>query len=456
MKFSILTTFVLLFSVLGFSQTVKINGIVKNSKDSIINFYKNERNILTREKDGIRHKAIIEPNGRFEITLPEKANGEWVLELGSFKRLLYLSTNKKLNIIIDKEVKTNNGVNGIIATGENVNDFNLLDHLVDKVNQKYDVAYFNRLSKALVKEALELRIGRAEYIISIIDEYNKKNHLSNEYYKWLITKFSYEPYERTCVESIINIIHPDKNLLELLTEKGIDSDYAAINSTEYNDLVEYYVHFQFKGILSLDSLFDFASKNLSGLTKEMYFTRQLFAYTKIEGNSYEELFRKYAKMIKNKAFISLLQQSRENYLNSLNENKIAKVETEKYPLIAEIFNKYNGKIVYLDFWASWCGPCKVEMPNAAKLKDKLRGKDIVFLYLGYGDEKDKWLKARNELKIDGEHYLLTPKMQTEVNDLFKITGIPHYAIIGKDGSIMDLNASRPSQVYYQLIKLEGK
>jgi hypothetical protein len=57
------------------------------------------------------------------------------------------------------------------------------------------------------------------------------------------------------------------------------------------------------------------------------------------------------------------------------------------------------------------------------------------------------------MAIEGEHYLLDQAMMKEANDLFGINGIPHYAIIDRNGSVVDMHADRPRDVYPQLADL---
>jgi thiol-disulfide isomerase/thioredoxin len=140
---------------------------------------------------------------------------------------------------------------------------------------------------------------------------------------------------------------------------------------------------------------------------------------------------------------------RNDYTNPIQSNNNA-------ASLSEIFRKYKGKVIYVDFWASWCIPCRAEMPNAEVLKKKLTGKDIVFLYFGYDDKEKAWLKAREQLSVEGEHYLLNEKLLNEANALFGIKSIPHYAIIDKNGDIVNKNADRPADVYTQLLTLSQK
>jgi hypothetical protein len=96
------------------------------------------------------------------------------------------------------------------------------------------------------------------------------------------------------------------------------------------------------------------------------------------------------------------------------------------------------------------------MPNAAELKNKLKGKDIVFLYFAYKDKEKAWLKAREQMNVEGEHYLLNETMTKEAEALFGVNSIPHYAIIDKNGSIVNKRADRPDNVYNQLLILLQK
>jgi len=112
--------------------------------------------------------------------------------------------------------------------------------------------------------------------------------------------------------------------------------------------------------------------------------------------------------------------------------------------LQELIKKYPNKVIYLDFWATWCGPCMEEFPHAASIKRRLEGRDIVFVYLANQCKKAAWESTIAEKNIIGEHYLLTDKQYALLSDIFSIKGIPHFAIIDKQGEIINYNAPRPS------------
>ena len=118
---------------------------------------------------------------------------------------------------------------------------------------------------------------------------------------------------------------------------------------------------------------------------------------------------------------------------------------------------YKGKLIYVDVWATWCGPCVEEFPFSKKLVERYRKhQDLVFLYVSKDNNLESWknyLKKNPALK--GVHAIQPPKdddydhLKVDSNNvmrLYNIRGIPRYILIGKDGRIINYNAARPSEL----------
>ncbi len=117
--------------------------------------------------------------------------------------------------------------------------------------------------------------------------------------------------------------------------------------------------------------------------------------------------------------------------------------TEADSIFNKIVSKYAGKVVYVDFWGTWCAPCRAQMPSAAKLHDQYTGKDVVFLYLGVLSEPKAWKAMIADLKIKGEHYLLKNNDYNAIAAKFHIGGIPRYLLINQRGQVVFEDAKRP-------------
>ena len=123
---------------------------------------------------------------------------------------------------------------------------------------------------------------------------------------------------------------------------------------------------------------------------------------------------------------------------NLNDAKYAGMSFEN------IISLYKGKVIYLDFWASWCRPCKNEMPHSLNMQKHFKGKDVVFLYLSSDRDAKAWENAVAQLKITGENYLVNGKVHNEYNQLFNVKYIPRYVLINKEGNVVNATANRPS------------
>lgn len=102
----------------------------------------------------------------------------------------------------------------------------------------------------------------------------------------------------------------------------------------------------------------------------------------------------------------------------------------------------KGKFVYIDVWATWCGPCRGEIPHLKKLEEKYHGKDIEFVSLSCDQDKEAWKKMVTKDELKGVQLHIGNK--AAFMDDYMITGIPRFILLDKDGKIISANMSRPS------------
>ncbi len=110
-------------------------------------------------------------------------------------------------------------------------------------------------------------------------------------------------------------------------------------------------------------------------------------------------------------------------------------EVTEGDLFDTIMKKYKGKVVFVDFWATWCGPCRSGMERIKPLKEELKDKDLVFVYITNPSSPQKtWEMLIPD--IHGEHYYLTQDEWNVMAARFKVSGIPHYVLVDKKGKVV--------------------
>ena len=106
----------------------------------------------------------------------------------------------------------------------------------------------------------------------------------------------------------------------------------------------------------------------------------------------------------------------------------------------------KGRYVYVDVWATWCGPCKREIPHLKELDAAYENKaiDFVSLSIDKQEDKEKWLKMVQDENLQGIQILADNDWNSDFVKAYNITGIPRFILIDKEGNILDADAPRPS------------
>lgn len=106
----------------------------------------------------------------------------------------------------------------------------------------------------------------------------------------------------------------------------------------------------------------------------------------------------------------------------------------------------KGKYVYVDVWATWCGPCKQEIPFLKELHNEYKDKNIAIVSLSIDkmEHKDKWLKMIADENLQGIQIMADKDWNSDFVTAYNIQGIPRFILIDKEGNIIDANAPRPS------------
>ncbi|WP_163411349.1 TlpA family protein disulfide reductase [Flavobacterium ajazii] len=121
------------------------------------------------------------------------------------------------------------------------------------------------------------------------------------------------------------------------------------------------------------------------------------------------------------------------------------------------FSDFKGKFVYIDLWATWCGPCKAEIPHMKKIEEDYHGKNIVFVSLSLDKAKDaqKWKDFVTKEQLKGIQLMADKDFGSDVAKNYDVHSIPRFLLFDTKGNIINADALRPSnpELRVQLDKL---
>lgn len=167
------------------------------------------------------------------------------------------------------------------------------------------------------------------------------------------------------------------------------------------------------------------------------------------------------KYYKNKSFIEILLKKNEEIAKTdgisshlkVNETPVVPVKELTNPeknhpqgcLVDSIVARYKGKVVVIDFWATWCAPCIMAISESRELKAEMLNKDVVFVYITSRSSPKKLWESKIQ-GIGGEHYYLNRGEEWEsitFSDKYGFSGIPTYMLFDADGNFREKKTSYP-------------
>jgi len=138
-----------------------------------------------------------------------------------------------------------------------------------------------------------------------------------------------------------------------------------------------------------------------------------------------------------------LSQSKLSNEENIKSNDDLKDMTDGEKILRKIIEPYKGKIILVDIWGTWCGPCKQRLQHSQEEYERLKDFDIVYLYLANHSSDQSWKNVIKEYKVEGDnvvHYNLPAEQQNAVESFIGVNGYPTYKLIDRNGTVLDVNA----------------
>lgn len=153
-------------------------------------------------------------------------------------------------------------------------------------------------------------------------------------------------------------------------------------------------------------------------------------------NEVEALQAKYERLLQERPF----------YAGSLKDNTPYSGYTDAGALLEKILEPYRGKVVYIDFWGVWCGPCKRQLEYVRSIKEELKDKNVVFMYFANASPVKQWRKMIEDMDLTGEHvahFNLPAGQQSLLEKYMQVNSFPTFVLVDKEGKIVNRTAPFP-------------
>ncbi len=359
--------------------------------------------------------------------------GYAILQFGSTKKMIFLEQGKDLTVRFSRTVKPNTSRYSfegelapensymeqqsrlpMISLNANSTEEEIIRQLNDTINQRKAVLQSLNLSP----EFKRLESERQRY--SILRSCSRYNGWGNGLYPFLKGQLAENP-ELLITEDYQAFLLDA--LYAIGGESGENTPYSyAAGQLDYIDQ-----H------LKDTTVIDFVLNSVLSKYMEKRGTESIDGFMEIfrtKARSHEviqpieELYGKYSRIAKGQA---------------IPEFTFLDVKDKEVAL-----SSFKGKYVYIDCWATWCGPCNLQIPALQQLEHKYKGKDIVFVSISRDSNRDKWKSMVRERKLGGVQLIEKLPTHSEFSDWFMINAIPRFIILDKAGNVYDMNAPRPS------------
>ena len=422
------------------NSQILFSGNIKNSTEKVI--------VVSNYNSTIREEFPIDSVGDFKAKVNVTKDGYYFFKIGRPYAKVRFKKGKDVHVNIDAndffssrnfsgELKVENNFNvkksALRSTliGDSKDYFVVpLDKFLPKIKKTKDEVFAliekSRLSQK--DKELEKRIAEYDYLQTYNNyqkfySYHKKSEadLPNDYYKPII-------------------------------EMDIDDDEMFRHSSAYRNLI--IACFRQSSSLAMKadssiSLIEFVKNRISEI--ESVYTSEQFASMllrnmKQDNINIHEDYQEILSLFKTDRMRNRLSEKYQSALETVSGKKSIDFNYENFSGGRKTLEDLKGNIVYIDVWATWCGPCLKEIPSLKVLIKEYNDKKIEFVSISIDDKKDyeKWREMVSEKNVGGLQLYDSQGLNSSFMKAFNVGLIPRFIMLDEEGKIITSNAPRPS------------
>lgn len=173
-----------------------------------------------------------------------------------------------------------------------------------------------------------------------------------------------------------------------------------------------------------------------------------------------EAIGKAEQSIRDTAYLSYIGRAKEFYCkrdmpfpdDALQQTMLRTYYAEQQMTLAELLGQFEGQPLFIDFWASWCSGCIMDIQQSQAAKEYLAGAGVVYIYFSIDKDVDAWRKSADKYGVTTNSYLSFDERNSPMSKFLEITTIPRYILLDKQHRIVSMDAPRPTPGDLQALK----
>ena len=403
---------------------------------------------------GFNEKLDYDSTKVIVVKCPVEEGSFYSLDVDLSTNVLYLEPGKdlKLTAIKDKDGSLNlahlllkyEGANADINSYLNTCE---LDYMQDKDFLLDENEFIKKIETTLAANTKQIKSFKLDKDFESKEEFRTKYMLYEKLTRYPIQHF----WINGNVQSIRLMYDDTPVVKEYITKQFLDTDEAwkdsayrtfvkkALGALATTDLSQKLEVIMNKRIELLVKYFQ------NPVIREDVVHSYIMTYLEnTEGADLKSLKAQYDKYVTSPKHLEEFKSTSEMWARLQDGQKIVSSDAVYYDAKGNAFKfeDLKGKYVYVDVWASWCGPCKAEIPFLKKLEKACEGKNIAFVGISLDARRSDWLRILEKEKLEGIQVLGGPEAQIAKD--YKIEGIPRFLLLDREGRLINGNMTRPS------------
>ncbi|GLB52371.1 hypothetical protein NBRC110019_14110 [Neptunitalea chrysea] len=396
---------------------------------------------------GLKEELPIDNNGNFSDTLKIEEPGYYTFKIGNETSTFYLANGEDINLTIDTKLFDES----IAYTGEGAPENNYLaqKYLSDEAITADAVSFYSLPEDQYIAKIDSLEAAHKDALskAGVSDEFEdlEDKNLMYESYVALNRYPSYHAYYGKAPN-----YEPSDAIMEFKSKLDYDNEADAKNYNNYISLV----------------LSDFGTK-LKEVSKDSTMYKAVALIEEKKSPTIQE------SIMSNLAYEIRPgnEETARYYFHEFNkisnDDEFKEAILKKYTLVKTLvkgapssnfiyegidgkehsLDEYKGKYVYIDIWATWCGPCKREIPFLKKVEEEFKDKNIEFIGISVDvkADKQKWITFIEENQLVGTQLFADKDWNSEFMKAYGVNSIPRFILLDTEGKILSADALRPSQ-----------